>query len=71
MQRIPNVWGCIAATLLFPLGLLSEGLANTKEVYTGMILRVWRAKKYGAFSGDDIYRRDNDDGTFDKLMQVK
>ena len=70
MQQIPNVWGCIASTLLFPLGLLLEGLANGKDTYKQMIIRVWKAKKYGAFSSDDIYKRD-DDGTFDKLMQVK
>ena len=71
MQQIPNVWGCIASTLLFPLGLLLEGLSNGKDTYKQMVTRVWKAKKYGAFSGDDFYKRDNDDGTFDKLMQIK
>jgi hypothetical protein len=68
MQKIPNIYGCIASTLLFPVGVLLEGLANTKETYKDMILRTWQCKKYGAFSSDDIYQRENDDGTFDKLL---
>ena len=70
MQKIPNVYGCIASTLLLPLGILLEGLANTKKVYTDMFVKVWQAKKYGSFSGDDIYKREEDDGTFDKLMSA-
>ena len=70
MQRIPNVYGCIASTLLLPIGLLAEGLVNTKETYKDMVVKVWQAKKYGSFSVDDIYRRDGDDGTFDRLMEV-
>ena len=68
MQKIPNVYGCIASTLLFPIGVLLEGLANTKKTYKDMILRTWQCKKYGAFSSDDIYQRKNNDGTFDKLL---
>jgi hypothetical protein len=71
MQRIPNVYGCVASTLLLPLGLLLEGLANSKETYMDMVVKAWQAKKYGSFSCDHIYKRDNDDGTFDKLMQAK
>lgn len=70
MQRIPNVFGCLASTLLLPVGVLFEGLANTKETYRDMITKTWNAKKYGAFSGDDIYRRKDDDGTFDELICV-
>ena len=71
MQKIPNIYGCVASTLLLPLGLLLEGLANYKETYKDMVLRVWQCKKYGSFSGDDIYKREkNDDGTFDKLIKA-
>lgn len=71
MQKIPNIYGCIASTLLLPAGILLEGIANTKETYHDMVTRVWQAKKYGSFSSDDIYKRDNDDGTFDKLMAAR
>ena len=71
MYKIPNLFGCIVSTLLFPLGLLLEGLANYKETYRDMIVKVWYCKKYGNFSSDAIYKRDNDDGTFDKLIAVK
>ena len=71
MQRIPNIYGCIASTLLLPVGLLLEGLSNSKETYMDMVVKVWQAKKYGAFSGDDIYKRDNGDDTFDQLMQAR
>ena len=70
MQKIPNVYGCIASTLLLPIGVLLEGLANTKETYKNMVVKVWKAKKYGSFSSDDIHKREGCDGTFDKLMSV-
>ena len=70
MQAIPSTLGCIVSTLLFPLGVLLEGLANYKEVYNDMVLRVWQCKKYGAFSGDDIYNREGADGTYDKLLEA-
>lgn len=68
MHKIPNALGCIVSTLLLPAGLIAEGLFNYKEVYKDMVLKTWQCKKYGAFSSDVIYKRDNDDGTFDKLI---
>ncbi len=68
MHKIPNVFGCIISTILFPVGLLAEGLRNYKETYKDMVLKAWQAKKYGSFSSDAIYKRDNDDGTFDKVI---
>lgn len=71
MYAIPNVLGCIASTLLLPIGILVEGLSNTKQTYKGMVTRMWKCKEYGAFSGDDIYKRDNDDGTFDDVLRCR
>jgi hypothetical protein len=71
MYKIPNLAGCIASTLLLPLGLLLGGVANYKKTYRDMVIEVWCCKKHGNFSSDVIYKRDNDDGTFDKLMAVK
>lgn len=68
MYQIPNTLGCIACTFLFPIALILEGLSNYKEVYKDMILRTWQCKKYGAFSGDDIYKDRGD--TFDILINI-
>jgi len=71
MQAIPNLLGCTVSTLLLPLGLVLEGLCNAKETYDNMVTRTWQAKKYGAFSSDTVYKREGDDGTFDKLIACK
>jgi hypothetical protein len=71
LQNTTNIYGCIASTLLFPVGVLMEGFSNIKEVYLDMVIKVWQCKKYGTFSGDDIYKREVDDGTFDKLIKLK
>jgi len=72
IECIPNIWGCIASTLLLPLGMVLEGLSSTKDIYHNMVTRTWQAKKYGAFSSDTIYKREwDEDGIFDKLLKCK
>jgi hypothetical protein len=71
MYAIPNVLGCIASTLLLPIGILVNGLSNTKETYRSMVTRVWNCKECGAFSGDDIYRLNSDGGTFDDVLRCR
>ena len=76
MQAIPNVRGCLLATLVFPFALVYEGVGNYKSVYEDLIKHTWNCKKYGGFSSDDVYARNNvhkreHNGyyTFDELLR--
>ena len=68
LHYIPTITGCILCTTLFPLVLLSDGISNYKEIWKDMVIDVWYAEKLGKFSGDDVYERNNGDGTFKKLL---
>lgn len=54
MHRFYNIFGIVENTLLFPLYILLEGLKNIKEVSTEF-KQLFNQKKYGSFSGDDIW----------------
>lgn len=68
LNYIPTVTGCILCTALFPLALLSDGISNYKEIWEDMVTGVWYAEQLGKFSGDDVYKRDNGDDTFTRLL---
>ena len=68
LHYIPTFTGCILSTLLFPVGVLSEGFSNYKEIWQDMVVKTWYAEEKGSFSGDDIYKKRGD--TFDKLLSV-
>ena len=71
MYSVPTILTCIGSTLLFPIGLLANGLFNYKEAYKEMVVEMWYCKKYGNFSGDDIYKREGADDTFDKMLECR
>jgi hypothetical protein len=72
MHQLPSLPACIASTLLFPLGVLLEGIANYKEVYKGMVLQSWQCKKYGSFCSDTIFKKGGEQGkTFNELMKCR
>ena len=68
MHAIPNVFGCLFCTVIFPFSLLLCGVVNYKDVYKECILRTWQCKKYGSFSGDDIYHKR--DGTYESIVNA-
>ncbi len=70
MYKIPSIWACLLGTILFPVALIFDGVMNYKEAYKECILHTWQCKKYGAFSADEIYKRESDD-TFDRVLEAR
>ena len=68
LHYVPTRTGCILSTLLFPIGVILEGLANYKSTWENMVVRMWYAEEKGSFIGDDVYERNNGDGTFKKIL---
>lgn len=68
LHYIPTVTGCILCTALYPFLLISEGVSNYKSIWDEVVTRMWYAEERGAFSGDDVYERNNGDDTFKKLL---
>lgn len=71
MYKIPNLLCCVISTVMYPFAVIAYGVSNYKEVYKESILRVWFCKEYGAFSADQIYKREGNDGTFDKVIAAR
>lgn len=68
LHYVPTLTGCILSTLLFPIGVVLDGLTNYKSTWKSMVVEVWYAEEKGNFSGDDVYERNNGDDTFKKLL---
>lgn len=68
MHKLPSKKLCVLATAMLPMAILLLGVMNYKKIYRECIVDTWRAKEVGSFSSDGIRKREDDDGTFDKLM---
>lgn len=68
LHYVPTVAGCIISTMLFPVGVILEGLANYKSTWDNMVIRMWHAEEKGSFSSDVVSERDNSDDIFERLI---
>lgn len=68
LHYVPTLAGCILSTVLFPIGVVLDGLTNYKSTWESMVVEVWYAEEKGNFSGDDVYERNNGDDTFKRLL---
>jgi len=66
MHKFVNLPSKILITILFPIFLLIYGIGNFKELIEEM-KRGYNQKKYGSFTGDDIYKGST---TYNKVMEI-
>lgn len=55
LHRFTNILGIILETIAFPLIIFMEGYPDAKHI----LKRLYKQKKYGAFTSDNIYSRHN------------
>lgn len=55
LHRFTNIYAIILGTILFPIAILLEGIVNIKDTCRDY-KRMCNQKKYGSFSGDNIWR---------------
>lgn len=68
VHYIPTLTGCLLTTLLFPVGLLLDGVSNWKDTWHTCVTHQWKCEESGKFISDDFYKKRGE--TFDKLLRV-